>query len=220
MLSYHMSTSKSKSSSASNHLIAIKKKAYSDIMFRQTVLLALLSMVMGFAPMGRMTSRSTSIEMGMKDVQKALGVAALGFATFAGPVTMPAMADGAVSPSSVYRARVNYGSKIMGLEKSVANSDFGAFDKKANAWFDLFISGTNSLPGEAMKKAKKEETTIKADIFAAVASKDASKLKSSYASFIKVASLKPDFKPGELGQSDSSGYSPTWGTDREYIYIR
>ena len=31
---------------------------------------------------------------------------------------------------------------------------------------------------------------------------------------IKVADLAPLFKPGELGQTDTSGYSPTWGTDR------
>ena len=134
---------------------------------------------------------------------------------------MPAAhADGAVSKSSVYRARVNYGTKIMSLEKAVANGDFGAFDKKAEAWFTLFISGVNGLPSETSKAAKAEQSGIKADIFSAVNAKDSGKLKSSFAKFIKSADLKPDFKPGELGQTDSSGYSPTWGTDRQYIYQR
>jgi len=149
-----------------------------------------------------------------------LGVAALGFALAGPAVPQPAMADGAVSKSTVYRARNNYGAKIMGLEKAVANGDVSVFDKKASNWFDLFISGANALPGETNKLNKQKETALKGDIFSAASTKDIGKMKAAYSEFVKVADLKPVYKSGELGQTDSSGYSPTWGTDRQYIYQR
>ena len=45
-------------------------------MIRALFVLLLVSVVSGFAPMGRMTTRSSSVQM--FDVKKALGVAALG----------------------------------------------------------------------------------------------------------------------------------------------
>jgi hypothetical protein len=109
--------------------------------------------------------------------------------------------------------------KIFNLKDAVAKGDFSAFDKKASNAFDLFISQSNfpSIKGKALAK---EESAIKSDIFAAVSSKDSAKLKSSYEKFLKTASLVPNYRPDEAGQSDSSGYSPTFGTDREFIYIR
>ena len=153
-------------------------------------------------------------------VKKAVGIASLGFA-LSGPAVMPVVADGAVSASTVFRARTTYGAKIVDLAAAADSGKFDAFDnKKVNAYFDLFISGSNSLNSPAMKEAKKNELKIKSDIYAAVASKNAGALKSAYSEFIKVADLKSDYKPGELGQTDSSGYSPTWGTPRQYIYQR
>lgn len=99
-------------------------------------------------------------------------------------------------------------------------TDFCSTAKKTVAIFDLFISGTNSR-GSALDKANKAaETKIEADIFAAVKAKDAGKLKAAYDEFIKAADLKSEYKPTELGQTDSSGYSPTWGTEKQFIYQR
>ena len=151
---------------------------------------------------------------------KAVGIASLGFA-LSGPAVMPVNADGAVSASTVFRARTNQGAKIMALENAVANGNFAAFEeKKTQNAFDLFISGSNALNSATMKATKKTELKLKADIYAAVASKNSGALKTAYTEFIKVADLKPEYKPNELGQTDSSGYSPTWGTDRQYIYQR
>ena len=56
----------------------------------------------------------------------------------------PALADGAVSASTRYRARTSYGAKIVDLAPAAEKGDFAAFDnKKAVAAFDLFISGSN-----------------------------------------------------------------------------
>jgi hypothetical protein len=76
------------------------------------------------------------------NIQKTLGVAAMGFLLSA-PV-MPAMADGAASISNVYRARNNYGQKILGMEDAASRGDVEAFkEKKIVNAFDLFISASN-----------------------------------------------------------------------------
>jgi hypothetical protein len=156
-------------------------------------------------------------------MSKFFGIAAMGIA-LAGPITqMPnsAMADGAVSKSTVYRARNNYGAKIMNLQGAANAGNFAAFEEKKtlNA-FDLFISSSNALNSKMAKETKKAELAIQKQIYGAVAAKDAGKLKSSFEEFVKVASLKSEFGSKDLGQSDSSGNSPTWGTDRQYIYQR
>jgi len=139
----------------------------------------------------------------------------------AGPVSLPAHADGAVSRSTVYRARNNYGAKIYALSDAAAKGDLAAFDdKKTKNAFELFISSANALNSASDKANKKAELALYADIQAAVASNDKSKLASSFAEFIKVADLKPVYKANEPGQTDSSGYSPTWGTERQQIYQR
>jgi hypothetical protein len=151
-------------------------------------------------------------------LSKFVGAAALTVAV-AGP--MIAHADGATSISKVYRTRVSYGAKILGLEDAAKGAKFDAFDnKKTVAVFDLFIAGTNSRGGVTDKERAAAETKLEADILSAAKAKDASKLKSAYDSFIKVADLKSEYKNGELGQTDSSGYSPTWGTEKQYIYQR
>jgi hypothetical protein len=193
-------------------------------MFRTIVVCAiLLQAALAFTPssarlLGHQLQMKIADDM-TSQMKKALGVATLGFA-LAGPSIPSAHADGAVSKSTVYRTRNNYGAKIMGLEKRVAQGDTSVFDKKVSNWFDLFISGANSLPGETNKIAKQKETALKADMFSAAAAGDSGKMKAAYIEFIKVADLKSEYKPGELGQTDSTGYSPTWGTDRQYIYQR
>eukprot|EP01038_Epipyxis_sp_PR26KG_P007124 gene7124-9722_t len=196
------------------------------MMQKLIVVLALIASVMGFAPMSRFTSRTSSLNMvSMNEIQqkfgKALGIAAMGV-VLAGPaIPMAAMADGAVSASTVYRARNSYGNRILGLESAANSGNFAAFeDKKAINGFDLFISASNALNSKTDKERKAAEKSIQANLYAAVKAKDSGKLKSAYADFIKVADLKSAYKPGELGQTDSSGYSPTWGTDKQYIYQR
>lgn len=58
-------------------------------------------------------------------LSKAIGAAALSFAV-AGP--MAVHADGASSISKVYRTRVGYGNKILGLEEAAKTGKFDAFD--------------------------------------------------------------------------------------------
>jgi hypothetical protein len=84
----------------------------------------------------------------------------------------------------------------------------------------LFISGSNGLKSTKSKELKKAETALEAEIYAAVTAKDSGKLRAKYDEFIKVADLESKFKPGEKGQTDSSGYSPSWGTPGQYIYQR
>eukprot|EP01041_Mallomonas_annulata_P010602 gene10602-22137_t len=191
-------------------------------MIRAVTILALVASAVAFMPMNRMVARqqmSMSAENIQSKISKALAVAAMGAALYA-PVS-PAMADGAVSASTVYRARTSYGAKIADLEKAVNNGNFGAFeDKKVSNAFDLFISGANKLSGKAGKEKAATEKKIAAEIFSAAKAKDAGKLKAAYSEFIKVAELKSEFGPNDNGQTDSSGYSPTWGTARQQIYQR
>jgi Photosystem II Psb31 protein len=185
-------------------------------MFRFFVILAVVASAVAFRGMvPRMTMKSESIQA---KIGKAVGVAAMGFA-LAGPVQI-VNADGAVSISTIYRARTSYGAKIVDAEDAVQKGDFATLgSKKLQNAFDLFISGGNAKSTVGKATAKKEKD-LEAAFFAAVKAKDAAKVKSVYSEFIKVADLKSEYKPGEPGQTDSSGYSPTWGTARQQIYQR
>eukprot|EP01036_Dinobryon_divergens_P029494 gene29494-38597_t len=166
--------------------------------------------------------QKSALQMSFGDkIGKFVGIAAMGVA-LAGPVVpLPAIADGAVSASTVFRARTKYGPKLLSLVDSASKGDFAAFeDKKTVNAFDLFISSSNALGGKISKERKSVEKSLEAQIYSAVKAKDASKLTAAIKEFVSVADLKPDFKEGELGQTDSSGYSPTWGTPRQYIYQR
>jgi Flp pilus assembly protein TadG len=185
-------------------------------------LLVMIASILSVYSFSASLSHSTKSNLSMSlqnQITKAALSTAMGFALIA-PV-MPALADGAVSQSTVYRARNSYGRRVLDLEEAVSKGNFAAFeDKKSINAFDLFISGSNALNSKIDKERKAEETKLEAQIYAAVKSKDAGKLRSAYADFVKVADLKSDFKPGEKGQTDSSGYSPTWGTTKQYIYQR
>jgi len=185
-------------------------------MFRFFLILAVVASAVAFRGMvPRMTMKSEQIQA---KIGKALGVAAMGFA-LAGPV-QNVNADGAVSVSTVYRARSTYGARIVEAEAAVQKGDFAALSSKKLAnGFDLFISGGN-FPSVAGKATAKKEKELANQFFAAVKAKDSGKVRSAYSEFMKIADLKSDYKPGELGQTDSSGYSPTWGTSRQYIYQR
>ena len=186
-------------------------------MFRALVVVAILALVSAFGPARMAVRQSSALKMGM---EKQFAAAAVAASLFALPVA-PVLADGAVSASTVYRARNSYGQKILGLGDAAAKGDFAAFaDKKAQTAFDLFISASNAPGGIKYKEVKKTELAIQAKINEAVKAKNGGALKSAYDEFIKVAALKSAFKPNEPGQTDSSGYSPTWGTDRQQIYQR
>lgn len=187
-------------------------------MFRALVTLVVIASVLAFMPSSRIV-RQTQLTMN-NDLQKFLGVAAIGFALSGPAFVQPVVADGAYSISSKYRARNKYGATIVDLKDAVSKGDYTAFDKKSSNAFDLFISQSNNPVSIKDKAIKSQEIALKSDIFSAAAAKDSSKLKTAYDSFIKVADLTSDYKPTEKGQSDSSGYAPTYGTSKEYIYIR
>mmetsp|Transcript_8387 Transcript_8387/g.12499 ORF Transcript_8387/g.12499 Transcript_8387/m.12499 type:complete len:194 (+) Transcript_8387:44-625(+) len=193
------------------------------MMFKLLISLAVIATVASFSR--HLVVRRNNLQMSMSDFQskvgKFIGIAAMG-AALAGPmVPMPAVADGAVSQSTVFRSRTKYGPTILGLTEAASKGDFAKFEEKkiVNA-FDLFISSSNAMSGKISKERKATEKSLEAAIYTAVKAKDASKLQSALQQFIEVANLKPEFKQGELGQTDSSGYSPTWGTPRQYIYQR
>lgn len=189
-------------------------------MFRFVVVLAVIACAFAFMPSRMARSQMTMSAEDLKSkFSKALGVAAMGIA-LAGP--MPALADGAASASTVFRAKNYYGARILGLESAAEKGDFAAFeDKRIKNGFDLFVSGSNRLNSQIAKERKAAETVLEGKIYAAVKAKDAAGLKSAYGDFIKVSELKASgYKPNELGQTDSSGYSPTWGTSKQYIYQR
>lgn len=177
------------------------------------IVAVILSAVQAFSPARTMGAKRMEMSM---DVRKFIGAAGLAFSLAA-----PVLADGATSISNEFRARNSYGARIVDLGKAVESGNFAAFeDKKIVNGFDLFISTSNSRKNTLTKERKAAEKKIEIDIYAAVKAKDAGKLKAAYKQFIDVADLKSDYKPGELGQTDSSGYAPTWGTDRQYIYQR
>lgn len=194
------------------------------MMLKLCLVLAMLGCALAFSPaatIGRANMKMSLSDTISKHASKILGVAAIGL-TLNGPMQVPpAHADGAVSASTVFRARNTYGARIVDLADAVAKSDFATLeDKKVSNSFDLFISGSTAKNSQLDKNVRAEEKKIAADFFAGVKARDAGKVKAAYDQFIKVASLKSDFRPDERGQSDSSGYSPYYGTSREYIYQR
>ena len=195
------------------------------MMFRLVIVVAFIACT--FAFMSRnMIVRKSEMKMSLNDIQskigRAVGIAAMGFA-LAGPM-MPmenANADGAVSKSNVFRSRNSYGRRIKDLAAAAEKGDFETFAlKKSINAFDLFISGSNAIKSPTSKALAAAEKVVENKIYAAVKAKDAKALKAAYAEFITVADLTSDYKEGELGQTDSSGYSPTWGTPSQYIYQR
>lgn len=194
-------------------------------MFRLVFVVTLIACT--FAFMSRnMIVRKSEMKMSFNEIQskigRVVGIAAMGFA-LAGPMipTEQANADGAVSASTVFRARNNYGRRIKDLAPAAEKGDFATFaSKKSINAFDLFISSTNAIKNPTTKARLAAEKEVENKIYSAVKAKDAAALKSAYAEFIKVADLTSDYKEGELGQTDSSGYSPTWGTPSQYIYQR
>jgi len=144
-------------------------------MFRFFVVLAVVAVAAGFS----------------LKLNKIAGAVA-GFGVALAPLA-PAFADGAVSASTIFRARNTYGAKIQDLAPAVEKGDFAAFDnKKVLNAFDLFISGTNKRVTD--KPTLKKEKEIEEAIFKAVKAKDSAGLKKAYAEFINFADLTKEYK--------------------------
>jgi len=141
----------------------------------------------------------------------------------AGAVVMPqvAMADGAVSTATIQRARGIYGGRIAGLKDAVSKGDFAAVESEKNA-FILFNSGAYRTNSPKAKAEKAATVAAYEDVLAAVSAKDAGKLKTSYAAYVKAADI--DINPKPLDQMSGQGYSNDYDwkvkTDKGVIYQR
>jgi len=141
----------------------------------------------------------------------------------AGAVVMPqvAMADGAVSVATIQRARGIYGGRIAGLKDAVSKGDFAAVESEKNA-FILFNSGAYRTNSPKAKAEKAATVAAYQDVLAAVSAKDAGKLKTSYAAYVKAADI--DINPKPLDQMSGQGYSNDYDwkvkTDKGVIYQR
>merc|ERR1719311_481305 len=141
----------------------------------------------------------------------------------AGAVVMPqvAMADGAVSTATIQRARGIYGGRIARLKDAVSKGDFAAVESEKNA-FILFNSGAYRNNSPKSKAEKAAAVAAYEDVLAAVNAKDAGKLKSSYAAYVKAADI--DINPKPVDQMTGQGYSNDYDwkvkTDKGVIYQR
>ena len=91
------------------HWLAVKPSCYlMHVILLYHHLQSLKTVAVAFGPARmRMTMKADSMQ---SQISKALGIAAMGIA-LTGP--MPAMADGAASKSTVYRARNSYGQRVL-----------------------------------------------------------------------------------------------------------
>mmetsp|Transcript_33255 Transcript_33255/g.67098 ORF Transcript_33255/g.67098 Transcript_33255/m.67098 type:complete len:148 (-) Transcript_33255:2184-2627(-) len=126
--------------------------------------------------------------------------------TGAALASIPAVAnaDGAVSSATKARAKGIYGDRICALKDAVAKGDFAAVAAEKNA-FILYNSGAYPTAKDKADKAAAIDGTNK--IFAAIRSKDAGALKSSYDAYVKANDIKPlpDID-ANFGQGYSSDY--------------
>merc|ERR1711977_338636 len=152
-----------------------------------------------------------------REVMQALAGAVAG----AGVMPQVAMADGAVSVATIQRARGIYGGRIAGLKDAVSKGDFAAVESEKNA-FILFNSGAYRTNSPKAKAEKAATVAAYEDVLAAVSAKDAGKLKTSYAAYVKAADI--DINPKPLDQMSGQGYSNDYDwkvkTDKGVIYQR
>jgi len=131
----------------------------------------------------------------------------------------PALADGAVSPATVQRARGIYGARIASLKSAVDKGDFDAvlYEKTA---FELFNSGAYATKGATAKAQQATSVAATKSIVEACEEKDKSKLKSSYEAFVKNAAINTSPVTVEGGQGYSSDYDWKLRTPKGAIYQR
>jgi len=174
----------------------------------------LIASASAFAPAASSERAVTALNM---DRRSAMGaVAAAGVV-----VAMPsvASADGAVSKATQQRSKYKFGVRITALKDAVNKGDFAAVAAEKNA-FVLYNSG--AFPTLKQKPEKSRAIAATNKIFAAIRSKDAGALKTSYADYLKEVSMS-DYQ-AKLDSSQGQGYS----TDSDYrartpqaaIYVR
>jgi len=138
----------------------------------------------------------------------------------AGAVVMPQVAMANSNAPAIQRARGIYGGRIASLKDAVSKGDFAAVESEKNA-FILFNSGAYRT-GEKAKAEKAAAVAAYEDVVAAVNAKDAGKLKSSYAAYVKAADI--DINPKKLdvmsGQGFGSDYDWKNRTDKGAVYQR
>ena len=96
--------------------------------------------------------------------------------------TQAANADGAVSLTTMARARGIYGTRIADLKGAVEAGDFDAVAAEKNAF--VLFNNSNNLP--KLKATKKMNEEKQQAIFAAVSAGDKAALKTAYADYVKV----------------------------------
>merc|ERR1711904_369011 len=139
----------------------------------------------------------------------------------AGAVVMPQVAMANSNAPAIQRARGIYGGRIAGLKDAVSKGDFAAVESEKNA-FILFNSGAYRTNSPKAKAEKAATVAAYEDVLAAVSAKDAGKLKTSYAAYVKAADI--DINPKPLDQMSGRGYSNDYDwkvkTDKGVIYQR
>mmetsp|Transcript_1006 Transcript_1006/g.872 ORF Transcript_1006/g.872 Transcript_1006/m.872 type:complete len:180 (+) Transcript_1006:121-660(+) len=151
------------------------------------------------------TRAATSLEA--VDRRNAFGqIAAAGAAVVAAPSI--ASADGAVSSTTITKAKVIYGGRIYDLKAAVESGDFAAVASEKNA-FILYNSG--AYPSAKLKASKAAAIEGTNAIFAAIRAKDKSALKSAYSKYIADNGITdvPDVDP-----ASGQGYSSEFGYTR------
>lgn len=143
-------------------------------MLRVAVLSVLLLSVSALVHKLAVLRRTREVIMSASPAKKLFGVTAVVIG-LAGPAIVPqsVVADGAVSASTIFRARNYYGGKIKDLYGGVMKGNFAAFDnKKTVNTFDLFISETNAQKSTIAKERERAELALQAKILDAVKNRD------------------------------------------------
>jgi len=188
-------------------------------MARLLTALALLFVgsVSAFAPSILRSERSVAMKAERRDV---LGQAAgaLGL-VFSGAGA--AVADGAVSASTVARARGIYGARILDLEGAVKAGDLAAVLAEKNA-FLLFNSGVYTPKGEKVKATKAKAVAATDALLAACEAGDKAKAAAAYKEFLSVAEISPGYegKTKAYTQGYSTEYDWKFKTNKGTIYVR
>jgi len=147
--------------------------------------------------------RDTSLHMSVSDRRSALVQVGVVVAGFAGLPSL-ASADGAVSASTISRARGVYGNRIADLKKAVNAGDFNAVASEKSA-FVLFNSGAYPFAkSKPLKKAAIEQTNA---IFRAVKSGDKAGLKTAYDTYIAANDINGYPDVALDGKTKGQGFS-------------
>mmetsp|Transcript_66021 Transcript_66021/g.148999 ORF Transcript_66021/g.148999 Transcript_66021/m.148999 type:complete len:158 (+) Transcript_66021:254-727(+) len=132
-----------------------------------------------------------------------------------------ASADGAVSTTTVARARGIYGSRILALEDAVAKGNLAAVAEEKNA-FILFCSGVYTRKGAKEAALKAKAVAASDALLAAVEKGDTAGAKAAYKEFLSVAAIAKPYegKDKAYSQGYSTEYDWKYKTPKGTIYVR